>query len=182
MYKIVRKIAFATISLILAIVTFTGVTFAWLSINSDAWIEGMQIEATSGKGFLVSVDGYNYSSSLIEDQIVKAILIKYRKGYTINQNGELLDENNENVIGFASFTIYNEKSFERRACFSIDDNEINDIGDEVKIFRVDNNIPKEKFTSLICSYFYCFTQITSFISVFIGYGSIIAGFSIFCFF
>ena len=98
MYKIVRKIAFATISLILAIVTFTGVTFAWLSINSDAWIEGMQIEATSGKGFLVSVDGYNYSSSLIEDQIVKAILIKYRKGYTINQNGELLDENNEKIL------------------------------------------------------------------------------------
>lgn len=53
-----------------------------------------------------------------------------------------------------SIKIYNEKSYGRRLDFSIDNNEVNDIGDEVKIFRVDNNIPKEKFTSLICSYFY----------------------------
>lgn len=53
-----------------------------------------------------------------------------------------------------SIKIYNEKSYEKRLGLSIDNNEINDIGNEVKIFRVDNNIPKEKFTSLISSYFY----------------------------
>lgn len=53
-----------------------------------------------------------------------------------------------------SIKIYNEKSYDKRLKFSINNNEINDIGDEVKIFRVDNNIPKEKFISLISSYFY----------------------------
>ena len=51
MNKMVRKVFLAVITLLLAVTTFTGVTFAWLSINSDAWVEGMQIQATSGKGF-----------------------------------------------------------------------------------------------------------------------------------
>lgn len=53
-----------------------------------------------------------------------------------------------------SIKIYNEKSYDERLKFSINNNEINGIGDEVKIFRVDSNIPKEKFISLISSYFY----------------------------
>ena len=97
MNKIVRKIFLAVITLILAITTFTGVTFAWLSINSDAWVEGMHIQATTGKGFLVSVDGYNYSSSLTTEDITKAIIIKYRKSYTLDENGKLLNEVNNEV-------------------------------------------------------------------------------------
>lgn len=53
-----------------------------------------------------------------------------------------------------SIKIYDKKSFKERCNYSIDNNEINDIGNEVKIFRVDGNIPKEKFSSLIMSYFY----------------------------
>lgn len=94
MNKMVRKVFLAVITLLLAVTTFTGVTFAWLSINSDAWVEGMQIQATTGKGFLVSVDGYNYTSSIDQEQIIKAILIKYRKSYSLNEQGELLNENN----------------------------------------------------------------------------------------
>ena len=97
MNKIVRKIFLAVITLILAITTFTGVTFAWLSINSDAWVEGMHIQATTGKGFLVSIDGYNYSSSLTTDDITKAIILKYRKSYTIDEKGNLLNEVNKEV-------------------------------------------------------------------------------------
>lgn len=92
MNKIVRKIFLAVISLILAVVTFTGVTYAWLSINSDAWVEGMQIEATAGKGFMVSVDGSNYQNSLTTDDIMKAIVSKYRKAYTLKSDGTLTDE------------------------------------------------------------------------------------------
>ena len=97
MNKIVRKTFLAVITLILAITTFTGVTFAWLSINSDAWVEGMHIQATTGKGFLVSIDGYNYSSSLTTDDITKAIILKYRKSYTIDEKGNLLNEVNKEV-------------------------------------------------------------------------------------
>lgn len=53
-----------------------------------------------------------------------------------------------------SIKIYNENSFDKRVKLSIDDTKINNIGDEVKVFRADNNIPKEMFSSLICSYFY----------------------------
>ena len=93
MKKIVRKIFLAVITLLLAIVTFTGVTFAWLSINSDAWIEGMQVQATAGKGFMVSIDGSTFQSSLSTDDIMKAIVSKYRKTFTMKADGTLLDEN-----------------------------------------------------------------------------------------
>ena len=93
MNKIVKKIFLAVITLLLAIVTFTGVTFAWLSINSDAWIEGMQIQATAGKGFMVSIDGTNYQSSLSTDDIMKAVVAKYRKTYIFKSDGTLLNEN-----------------------------------------------------------------------------------------
>lgn len=92
MNKAIRKIFLAVITLLLAVVTFTGVTFAWLSINSDAWVEGMQIQATAGKGFMVSVDGANYQNSLTTDDIMKAIVAKYRKTYILKPDGTLLDE------------------------------------------------------------------------------------------
>ncbi len=53
-----------------------------------------------------------------------------------------------------SIKIYNKNSFKKRCKYTINNNEINDIGKEVKIFRVDKNIPKEMFISLINSYFY----------------------------
>ena len=93
MNKIVKKIILAVVTLLLAVVTFTGVTFAWLSINSDAWVEGMQVQATAGKGFMVSIDGTHYQNSLSTDDIMKAIVAKYRKTYTLKPDGRLLDEN-----------------------------------------------------------------------------------------
>ena len=54
-----------------------------------------------------------------------------------------------------SIIIYdNVKKFEKRSNLSIDDNKINDIGKEIKLFRVDGDIPKEQFVSLLTSYFY----------------------------
>ena len=53
-----------------------------------------------------------------------------------------------------SIKIYDKKSFKKRCNYSIDNNEINGIGKEIKIFRIDGNIPKDKFSSLIMSYFY----------------------------
>lgn len=53
-----------------------------------------------------------------------------------------------------SIIIYDKKKFDKRSKLSIDDNKINGIGDEIKLFRVDGDIPKEQFMSLITSYFY----------------------------
>ena len=116
MNKIVRKLFLATITLILAIVTFTGVTFAWLSINSDAWIEGMQIQATAGKGFMVSVDGTTYQTSLSTDDIMKAIVSKYRKTFTLKADGSLLDETGKKLSNEEIKTIF--KQIELEPCTS----------------------------------------------------------------
>ena len=116
MSKFVKKIVLAAVTLLLAIVTFTGVTFAWLSINSDAWIEGMQVQATAGKGFMVSIDGTNYQNSLSTDDIMKAIVSKYRKTYTLRPDGSLLDENG-NVLSTAAIKkVY--KQIELEPCTS----------------------------------------------------------------
>lgn len=54
-----------------------------------------------------------------------------------------------------SIIIYdNVKKFEKRSKLSIDDNKIKGIGKEIKLFRVDGDIPKEQFVSLLTSYFY----------------------------
>lgn len=116
--SIVKKLLLAIITLILAVATFTGVTFAWLSINSDAWVEGMQIQATAGKGFLVSVDGYNYSSNIAKEDIVKAIIIKYRKTYSLDSKGNLLDENNQEISDKEMMEIFGE--IELEPCTSYD--------------------------------------------------------------
>ena len=116
--SIVEKLLLAIITLILAVATFTGVTFAWLSINSDAWVEGMQIQATAGKGFLVSVDGYNYSSNIAKEDIVKAIIIKYRKTYSLDSKGNLLDENNQEISDKEMMEIFGE--IELEPCTSYD--------------------------------------------------------------
>ena len=97
MHKTVRKIMLMIITVIFTLTTFTGVTFAWLSINSDAWIEGMQIQATAGKGFLISVDNVSYKSNLRKDDLMKAVILKYRRSYSLDENGNLLDEAYEKV-------------------------------------------------------------------------------------
>ena len=94
MDKMVKKILLAVVTLLVAVVTFTGVTFAWLSINSDAWVEGMQVQATAGKGFMVSIDGTNYQNSLSTDDIMKAIVAKYRKTYTLNPDVRIIRKHN----------------------------------------------------------------------------------------
>ena len=122
MNKIVKKIFLAVITLLLAIVTFTGVTFAWLSINSDAWIEGMQIQATAGKGFMVSIDGTNYQSSLSTDDIMKAVVAKYRKTYIFKSDGTLLNENGVVLSKNEIKNIY--KQIELEPCTSYNTNNL----------------------------------------------------------
>ena len=52
-----------------------------------------------------------------------------------------------------SIIIYDKKKFDKRSKLSIN-NKVNDIGKEIKLFRVDGVIPKEQFMPLVTSYFY----------------------------
>ena len=134
MNKIVKKIFLAVITLLLAVVTFTGVTFAWLSINSDAWIEGMQVQATAGKGFMVSVDGTNYQNSLTQDDIMKedVVISEDANSIILEDIEELpienIDKLNEDSINQESISISNLDTLEDKI-----------INDSKNIVNIDTN-------------------------------------------
>ena len=92
MKSINKKIFFTLMSLLLAITSFVSVTFAWLSMNSDAWVEGMEFQVTAGEGFLMSVDGNIFKSNLTKSDIIKAIVSKYNPEYTFDEYGNLVNE------------------------------------------------------------------------------------------
>lgn len=86
-----KKIFLSFMALGLTIVSFVSATFAWLSLNSDVWIEGMELEVTSGEGFLVSVDDEHFKTILSKEEALSAILLKYHSDYHFNENGILTD-------------------------------------------------------------------------------------------
>lgn len=89
--KIHRKLLMSIISLILVIVTFTASTYAWIYNTSQVQISGFNFNATGGLGFLISVDGNNYSSDLTTSQIKRAILLSYDSAnYSFTDKGELI--------------------------------------------------------------------------------------------
>lgn len=98
MSKLSKKIFLSVSSLILACTSFASVTFAWMSLNSEAWVDGMQFQATGGEGFLISVDNNIYKASLTKADIHKAIVKKYRPKLTFDQYGNLFDPDNEIII------------------------------------------------------------------------------------
>lgn len=98
MKKLTNKLFLSIISLLLAIATLSGATFAWMSLNSEAWVEGMTFQASGGDGFLISVDDNNYKSNLTKDDIVKSIVKSYSNNtYQFDETGNLLDEN-KNIV------------------------------------------------------------------------------------
>jgi hypothetical protein len=64
----VSAIAFTAVAL-------TTATFAWFEIYSEVKVQGLNITATSGLGFMISVDGNTYKNDLTEDEIYGAMLV-----------------------------------------------------------------------------------------------------------
>ncbi|MBQ3253828.1 MAG: hypothetical protein IJA65_04655, partial [Acholeplasmatales bacterium] len=77
--KIVRKLVLSVIALICVSVCFAASTYAWFDINSRAQVSGFEFQAMSGEGFLVSVDGVNYSNDLTSKQMKMAMIQGYRQ-------------------------------------------------------------------------------------------------------
>lgn len=103
MNKLLKKVFLSTITLLLTITTFASTTFAWLTMNSEAWVEGMDFQATGGEGFLISVDGNNFKSSLSNAEILKAIVQKYYNGYYVfTPTGELVDPVTQIPVDYAN--------------------------------------------------------------------------------
>ena len=97
MNKLFKKVFLSVISLLLAITTLATSTYAWMSLNAEAWVEGMQFTATGGEGFLISVDGVRYKTQLTQLEIYQAIVCKYKEykfvdSEVVDKDGNILTE------------------------------------------------------------------------------------------
>jgi len=96
--KVLRKLLLGVMTLILTVVALTTSTYAWFKINSNANVSGFDFRATSGEGFLVSIDGANYSNDITSSDMKKAILAGYdRDRFVFDTNNK--DKGLYEVIG-----------------------------------------------------------------------------------
>lgn len=83
--KLIRKVIVSVATLILVAICFGATTYAWFEVNSKADVSGFNFTVMSGQGFLVSVDGVNYSNDLTNEQITQAICVTHSElGLEIN--------------------------------------------------------------------------------------------------
>lgn len=115
--KIVRKLVLSVIALICVSVCFAASTYAWFDINSRAQVSGFDFQAMGGEGFLVSVDGVNYSNDLTKSDITKAII----KGY----NSERYDIQNDKLV--YTQAIDSDSTSTTQTYIEVPESEINDI-------------------------------------------------------
>ena len=73
--KLIRKLVLSIFSLMVVIVCFTTTTYAWFKNYATVKVESFEFKATSGIGFLVSIDNVNYSNDLNKDQLLNAVLL-----------------------------------------------------------------------------------------------------------
>lgn len=107
--KLLRKTIMGVCALTCTAVTFTTATYAWWKNYTNATVQGLNITANSGLGFMVSVDGVNYKNDLTAEEIYGAMLVRYSpkefgfnpvdgKLYTLTAN-PVFDEN-KNLTGY----------------------------------------------------------------------------------
>lgn len=83
MIKIKRKLILSLLLLALTIITATSTTYAWFSKNRNAWVDDFELQIENVEGMLISVDGKNFSSSISNEELIKAIVAK-NKGISIS--------------------------------------------------------------------------------------------------
>jgi hypothetical protein len=67
--KIIRRVYFSLLSVILLTFLFGTVTYAWIQINTINSLEGLSMTATTGETLKISIDGVNYAQSLDTKQL-----------------------------------------------------------------------------------------------------------------
>lgn len=87
--KFLRKTIMGVSALAFTAVALTTATFAWFEIYSEVKVQGLNITATSGLGFMISVDGKNYKNDLTKEEIYGAMLVSAKP----NEFGWYFDEN-----------------------------------------------------------------------------------------
>ena len=110
MIKYKRKLMLSMLMLVLTIVTATSTTYAWFSKNRNAWVDDFELEIENVEGMLISTDGVNFSSSVSNEELIKAIVAK-KKGVAISElNLNTLKEDFQ-AIHLSSVTTSDLKEF-----------------------------------------------------------------------
>ena len=87
-----RKIILFALSVIVCLISCVTFTYAWLQINIATYVTGLDIHVELASGINVSVNGADYSSTITEDKIREAIVVKYL-GYSYRESdGAILDK------------------------------------------------------------------------------------------
>lgn len=77
--KITRKLVMSIVSLMLLAITLTTTTYAWFQGYFQVVVEGFNISATGGQGFLISIDDTHYYNDLTKEKLLSAILLSLDK-------------------------------------------------------------------------------------------------------
>ena len=89
MKVLLRKLIIGIIAVLMLSATFVSTTFAWLNLSSKATVSGFNFTASSGFGFLVSIDDINYKNNITTDEILKSMLVSYGAGeYRMSKDGD----------------------------------------------------------------------------------------------
>ena len=79
MNKITRKLILSISACAMTLVCLTSTTYAWFARNSVAWIDDFKLQIQQHDGLVISVDGINYSTSIDNNTLFKAIAAKRLK-------------------------------------------------------------------------------------------------------
>ena len=66
-----KKLYISLLTFFLFTIIFGTVTYAWITIATVNNIEGMYLSASTGDELQISTDGYNFSSVLDEEAMLK---------------------------------------------------------------------------------------------------------------
>lgn len=92
--KHVRKLVISIFTLLVVVICFTTTTYAWFKNNSLVIVETLEFKATSGLGFLVSIDNEHYYNDLSNDKIMEAIILASDSRFEL-KNEELYYKNSD---------------------------------------------------------------------------------------
>ena len=107
--KLLRKTIMGVCALTCTALTFTTATYAWWKNYSNATVQGLNITANSGLGFMVSVDGVHYKNDLTAEEIQGAMLVSYSEnefgfnpvdGKLYTKTAIPVFDENENLTGY----------------------------------------------------------------------------------
>lgn len=91
-----QKVILSVVSLILLVLTSVTATFAWSISNARVYVSQIEVEISTGDGILISVrPDLNFKSSLTEEDIKEAIVVKYL-GYSY-KDAVLVDSSQNRV-------------------------------------------------------------------------------------